>query len=289
MELILLILKIILIAFLVVLGLIVLLLGLVLFVPIHYEVSGSIGDSWDIKVQGKITYLLSVIKLLFLYEKEQFDMKFFLFGFEKKTKEEQITETVESESEVTFHEKAENDVEAEKPKTAEAVETGAKTEEVTVEVSEPASEKETEPEVKKEQAKAKKQKEKKQKSKIDFAFIKQQLTDEHNKSVVHKIWTELLYLFKHFKFRKIVTDLRFSTGDPATTGQALGVLCMFPVLYRYEVKIVPDFESDDLYLKGTFLVAGKVRLIHLLITALRLIFDKEVRLVVKRIIALFEK
>ena len=45
MELILLILKIILIAFGVLLGLIILALGLILFVPIRYEVSGSVGDS----------------------------------------------------------------------------------------------------------------------------------------------------------------------------------------------------------------------------------------------------
>ena len=67
MELILLILKIILIAFLIVLGFSIFLLGLILFVPIRYEVSGSIGDSWDIKIKGKISYLLSIIKLFLSY------------------------------------------------------------------------------------------------------------------------------------------------------------------------------------------------------------------------------
>ena len=286
MELILFILKIILIAFLVVLGLVVLALATILFVPIRYEVSGSIGDSWEIQVKGKVSYLLSIIKLLFSYKKEQFDVKFFLFGFEKKLQQEDTDKNVDEtgdedleafseaeDLEITLHEK----------------ESGSVSEQQSVNSVEPSEEYVEKVALEApSQRKSQKKKEKK-KSNLDFAFIKQQLTDEHNKSVVRKIWSELCYLLKHFKFRKIVTDLVFSTGDPATTGQALGVLCMIPTLYRYEFKIVPDFEADDAYIKGTFLVAGKVRLIHFLITILRLIFDKEVRLVVKRILALLEK
>ena len=292
MELILLILKIILIAFFVVLGLILLALGLILFVPIRYEASGSIGDSWEIRVKGKVTYLLSIIKLLFSYEEEQFDMKLFLFGFEKKLEqteneeEDEATDEVSDnqeagkaqeltkEAEITFHEKKSTSVPAQED---------VKTSEVT-EKSEPVEAKSKEP-----VSKDSKPKKEKKESKFDFAFIKEQLTDEHNKSVVRKICSEFVYLLKHFKFRKIETDLVFATGDPATTGQVLGILCMIPTLYRYDFKIVPDFEAEEPYAKGTFLVAGKVRLIHILLTALRLIFDKEVRLVVKRILRLLER
>jgi len=293
MELILLILKIILIAFLVIIGFIILVLGLVLLVPIHYEVSGSIGDSWEIKIRGKITYLLSIIKLLLAYENEQFDMKIFLFGFEKKLKQEDVStikdvgahsieeieplvedlDTTVSEKDADMGTEPDIMVEADVKKSEESAE---ESEQVSTEM---------EPKLKK---KKRTKKEESQKS-IDLAFWKQQLTDEHNKSVVRKIWSEICYLLRHFKFRKIVTDLEFSTGDPATTGQALGILCMIPVLYRYQFKIVPDFEAEEFYIKGAFLVAGKVRLIHILITVLRLIFDKEVRLVVKRILTLLEK
>lgn len=285
MELILLILKIILIVFGVVLGLIVLALATILLVPIRYEVSGNISDSWEFQVKGKVSYLLSVIKVLFSYEKEQFDMKVFLFGFEKKLQQEDAEEIAEETTDETVGETADKSVEI-------SCEAEEHVEQVTSE--EPLQQEKPKKEcVEKQPRKTsrrtdKKQKDK-QKSKFDFAFIKQQLTDEHNKSVVRKIWSELCYLLKRFKFREIVTDLVFATGDPATTGQALGVLCMIPMLYRYEFKIIPDFEAEDAYIKGTFLVAGKVRLIHLLITILRLIFDKEVRLVVKRILALLEK
>lgn len=294
MELLLLILKIILIVFGVVLGLIVLALATILLVPIRYEVSGCINDSREIQLKGKVSYLLSIIKLLFSYENEHFDVKVFLFGFEKKLQQ--------ADAEENMDEPADEDLEtfdkAEEPKiTLHEKDSSSVSEQQCVktpEITKKSSQQETqdkgavEEQVLETRRRTDKKREK-QKSKFDFAFIKQQLTDEHNKSVVRKIWSELCYLLKHFKFRKIVTDLVFATGDPATTGQALGVLCMIPTLYRYDFKVVPDFEADDAYIKGTFLVEGKVRLIHLLMTILRLIFDKEVRLVVKRILALLEK
>ena len=46
---------------------------------------------------------------------------------------------------------------------------------------------------------------------------------------------------------------------------------------------IPDFESEDIYLKGTFSIKGKVRLIHVLLVALRVFFDKEVRLVLAKV------
>lgn len=292
MELILLILKIILIAFGVLLGLIILALGLILFVPIRYEVSGSVGDSWEMRIKGKVSYLLSIFKLMFFYEEREFHTRFFLFGFEKKLQEdtEPETETADAEAEITIHKKKTQSVPEEKQ-----MESHDATEEyVEPDITEELpQEEETEPEKvaqrPEEPKRAKAKKEKKPKNTLDFAWIKQELTDEHNKSVLRKVWSELGYLLKHFKLRRIVTDLVFATGDPATTGQVLGVLCMIPALYRYDFKIVPDFEAEEPYLKGTFLIAGKIRLIHILMTALRLIFDKEVRIVVKKILKVLEQ
>ena len=107
MELFLLIGKIILIALLILLGLILLVLGLILFVPIRYEVSGSIEDSWKLQLKGKITYLLSILKVIFSYEESRVDFKVFLFGFEKKMREDNndTTDNNSEEADITFHEK----------------------------------------------------------------------------------------------------------------------------------------------------------------------------------------
>jgi len=306
MELILFILKIILITFLGLFGLITLLLGIILLVPIRYEVSGSIGDSWEIKVRGKVTYLLAIIKLLFSYENEQFDMKFLLFGFEKVLKQEEAVEKEETEGsaeattdskeeiadlEVKTADPAEETVDLEVKMSVPKEETVALGEETILQADVQKDSVEEQATTEKTQNSGKRKNVKKVKSKnsFNFAFWKQQLTDEHNKSVVRKIWSELCYLFRHFRFRKIQTDLVFATGDPASTGQVLGILCMMPMLYRHQFKIIPDFDAEKFYIKGTFLIAGKVRLIHVLITGLRLIFDKEVRLVVKKFLTLLEK
>lgn len=300
MGLILVILKVILIAFIVVLGFILLLLGLILLVPIRYEVTGGIGDSWEFQIKGKITYLLSMIKMSFFYEKQQFDMKLFLFGFQKKINEDNTSEISKDDGDETNLEQEDIDKNesnseeqvyfSEKKQGVEDETSVSETVPVKSDISESDELSQTKVKAKKEKKqKVKKKRIKNQENKFNFTFIKQELTDEHNKSVVKKICSELLYMLRHFKFRKLVTDLSFSTGDPAFTGQVFGVLCMIPVLYRYDFKMIPDFETEEFYVKGTFLVEGKVRLIHILIACLRLIFDKEVRLVVKKILTLLEK
>lgn len=309
MELILLILKIVLIAFLIVLGIVLILVATILVVPIRYEVSGNIGDSWEIRVKGKITYLLSAIKVLFSYEKDMFDIKLFLFGFEKKFNEEETQEdfqekdfpqedvSVMSDAEVTQKESSHIE-EATPTKETEEASTNNNAEVVSSQMENFDGTSEYVEESKQDNKKHKyrKQKDKKtasvdskQKTEFNFAFIKQQITDVHNQSVVKKVWKELIYLLRHFGFRDIVTDLQFAISDPATTGQVLGALCMVPALYRYDFKVTPDFEADAFYIKGTFGITGRVRLLHIVIVLLRLIFDKEVRLVVKRVLALVDR
>lgn len=83
------------------------------------------------------------------------------------------------------------------------------------------------------------------------------MTDEQHREVLPLIFTELKYLLTHFKFRRIRTDLTFSMGDPALTGQVLGGLCMLPFLYRYQVQVYPDFEAENTYVTGTFDIKGR--------------------------------
>ncbi|MBR5317213.1 MAG: DUF2953 domain-containing protein, partial [Lachnospiraceae bacterium] len=263
MELLLLIFKIILIAFLIVIGVLFFLLGLVLFVPIRYEVSGNIGDSWEIKLQGRIAYLLSIVKVLFSYEKEQFDVNFFFFGFKKKkakeddfsqaeskeaSKEacEEVEETLDSETvseellkENDELERLDSDIEIK----TEKVYSNEQKESDSVSKTQKVSSAKKKPQTKKKTQKTSEPK------KRDFDFWKNELTDEHNKSVVRKVLIEIGYLLRHFRFRKMETDIIFSTGDPAVTGQVLGVLCMLPLFYQYQFYIVPDFETESFYIK----------------------------------------
>ena len=114
--------------------------------------------------------------------------------------------------------------------------------------------------------------------------VKEIVTDTKNQYAVRRLWEELLYLLKHFGFRKIHTELTFALADPALTGQVLGVLCMMPFLYQYDFHIFPDFESESFYIRGSYDVKGRIRLIFLLITAIRIVADKDMRYFLKKIL-----
>ena len=107
------------------------------------------------------------------------------------------------------------------------------------------------------------------------------LTDERHREALPLIFTELKYLLTHFKFRRIRTDLTFSMGDPALTGQVLGGLCVLPFLYRYQVQVYPDFEAENTYVTGTFDIKGRARGLHIAVSAVRLLGKKEFRIWLK--------
>ena len=114
--------------------------------------------------------------------------------------------------------------------------------------------------------------------------VKEIVTDTKNQYAVRRLWEELLYLLKHFGFRKIHTELTFALADPAFTGQVLGVLCMMPFLYQYDFHIFPDFESESFYIRGSYDVKGRIQLIFLLVTAIRLLADKDIRSFLKKLL-----
>ncbi len=106
---------------------------------------------------------------------------------------------------------------------------------------------------------------------------KERLFREENKSVVLAVLAELKYLLGHFKFRKLIADIQFCAGDPAATGQALGVLSMLPFLYGKQVAVFPDFEGDEAYVRGEVSFKGRMRVIHFAASLVRLWKEKEVR------------
>ena len=106
---------------------------------------------------------------------------------------------------------------------------------------------------------------------------KDEIFNERNKELIGHLFKELRYVIKHLRPKKVKADVTFSTGDPARTGQILGILCMFPVMYSYDMHIVPDFVEEHFYVKGTIELKGQVRLIYFMIVAIRLLKDKNFR------------
>lgn len=110
-----------------------------------------------------------------------------------------------------------------------------------------------------------------------YPKIKKILMDEQNQDAVKHLKDEVIYLLKIFLPKKSKIDAVFSTGAPDTTGQLFGVLACFPAMYQKDWRLLPDFQSDDAYFKGTFWGRGWIALYQIVGIILRILFDKKCR------------
>ncbi len=306
MSVILLILKIIGWILLTLLALFLLIVFLVLFVPVRYRTEGIIEE--NIRVQGKVHWLLHILSFDFSYNEDGFSYTLRLFGKrislgEKLEDEEEEPDADSTDPAVHETEKKDghavlSDSEVQQPKAEDGhavlldskvqqQDTGSKDR---IELQEKDSSIKEMPEAAGQKITAKFSNIGKTikgiREKISDLFhqtekIKAALTDEHNRNSVSVIWRELKYLLKHSRFRKIDTELNFALWEPSATGQALGVLAMFPSFYQYDIGIYPDFEADKTYVKGTFLVKGHIRLVHVLISGIRMLKERDIRNLIK--------
>ncbi len=312
MAVLLLILKIIGIILLILLGLILLILAVVLFVPVRYQVSGSIGEKTTARIA--VTWLLHAVSWRAAYEEEGFSSQLRIFGITRKGKKPDDGEPGEDDREDGAEEPEERSA-------ADALLTDGeqKTDGILTDGEQGEAErfderqaKEPDPAEHKELEQANPAVRRKRRGglvrriweRIRAFFaglirklrqfragikealkkikdVRTFLTDERHREVLPLIFTELKYLLTHFKFRRIQTDLTFSMGDPALTGQVLGGLCMLPFLYRYQVQVYPDFEAENTYVTGTFDIKGRARGLHIAVSAVRLLGKKEFRIWLK--------
>lgn len=286
------ILKIIGIILLALLASLLLVIVLVLFVPVRYKILGELEE--EITVHARVTWLLHLISWRADYQNKEFDTLLRILGIKRKDK---------SKSKVSFE-----DLEDEQYEEETTVEEGVQVEEkpdalddTVIEENDLAEKKLLQSRVPESRGTPEESKPKESifskiketilgirkkiiriwkmlcQTKDKVATVKELIRDEVNRRVTGMVFAELKYLLGHFKFRRIDTDLRYSLGDPANTGQALGVLAVIPFLYQYNFNIYPDFESEEMYVKGSFCIQGRVRIVHILVSAVRLIKQREFR------------
>lgn len=109
--------------------------------------------------------------------------------------------------------------------------------------------------------------------------IKEFLKEDDNKKALSKSFVTIKRILKHVRPTRLKLEVEFGTGDPCTTGQALGVLAVFYSLYGKSARIIPNFEEE--ILKGNIDCAGRIRLFTLLIIGIQLVFDKNFRNLLK--------
>lgn len=271
------ILKIIGIVLLVLLALFLLVTVLVLFVPVRYKISGEIDEK--VTVHARVTWLLHLISWQADYQNEEFAASLRILGIKKKDKPKVSFEDLEDEEEDGDGDEDEDGVE--EADEGEFASRKLRADEDEHEAAGGNRSKKSIFSKIKDTILGIKQKITRTWKRLcrakDKAAVKELISDEVNRKVAGMVLTELQYLLRHFKFRRIDTDLRFALGDPAATGQTLGVLAMLPFLYHYSFKIYPDFESEETYVKGTFCIQGRIRIVHVLASAVRLIKQKEFR------------
>lgn len=313
-QILLLIFKIIGITILAILGLILLVLALVLFVPVFYKVR-IIHNPQETKITGKVSFLWPAIVVIVQYFKK-LSYKVKLFGIslldsekpkkektpkkkkEKKPKQKKakkkkkgksgnVIETVPEEEIFAPLEnpgtlpKAEPEDEASFENVAEESESFEETTE------KPAQDKEKKPGIFA-KIKAKIQKLRETISKT-IAKIKKLLhqKDEvqrilekpETKTAMKFVWSKLGRLLKHILPRKIKGYLAYGADNPATTGQVLGILSVLYARTGQLLEIRPNFTEKQL--ECDVLIKGRIQVFTLLVIAVKVALNKELRQVIK--------
>ena len=281
-----------------VLGILLFLMVLVLFVPVRYQADAGLGE--ETRVSAKISWLLHVFGVQVRYMEGTLSVKLRLLWFlsfplypakekragqqkekEKKKKEKRKEKSKQKEAPLSDAETAEK---TEKKERSDIPETGDAN--IAAPVAVPK---------RKTNSRMEKRPGILEKLKYTFRMICVKITDiranwkyytdmlkkEEVKNAFSLCRRQLMGLLRHAAPRKLSGDLTIGLEDPATTGQLYGLYCALGCLHRYRIAVTPDFEQK--ILKGTIRLRGHVRGIHLLILGLKLLFDKNIRYLIKEL------
>jgi len=105
--------------------------------------------------------------------------------------------------------------------------------------------------------------------------IKEFVLAEYTKDMVCITKDNVLHLFKKIKPHKIKSDILFGTGDPCTTGQALGAAAVYMAFTGTFFNVTPDFENE--VLRGRLEVSGHIRAVTFVFAVLRVIISRKWR------------
>lgn len=117
--------------------------------------------------------------------------------------------------------------------------------------------------------------------KNEISFYKELWKRPEGKAALLKVLSQLKYLWKKARPSKLQGNVVFGTGDPASTGQILGILGTIYGVLPQGVSIIPDFEEERY--EGTIQIKGKLKLIHVLLIVIRLLSDRNFKTIVKEI------
>ena len=104
--------------------------------------------------------------------------------------------------------------------------------------------------------------------------IQKVLLNEDNRKTFLLLWKQLLYLLKHLKPKKFTLFVAFGFDNPAQTGQVLAFLSSLMPFYEDHIALAPNFQEKQL--EGNLYAQGSIRLLVILIIAIRIMTDKNI-------------
>lgn len=107
------------------------------------------------------------------------------------------------------------------------------------------------------------------------------ISEEINREGLKVALTSIIKLFKHIFPTKLKLRLTFGTGDPCSTGQALGAFSVLYGLYGDNISITPDFENK--VFEGKHYAKGRIRIGSLLIIVIKLLLDKKFKKLLRNV------
>lgn len=106
-----------------------------------------------------------------------------------------------------------------------------------------------------------------------IVIIKEFLQDERNRESIKFVRDMIKLLYKKIKPKKSDMYIRYGTGDPASTGQLLGIVAATNGLHQDVIKVVPDFNEKVLEIHMYF--KGKIKIFDLVVMYYKIFRDKK--------------
>ncbi len=96
-------------------------------------------------------------------------------------------------------------------------------------------------------------------------------------AVLATAWQPLRKFLYRVRPRELSGRIAFGLSDPSQTGEIVGLIATFPVIYQTDLQIEPDFEAEGTYAEGEIHLKGRILLFWVLALAFGLIRQKNMR------------
>ena len=258
-------------------GLVLLLVLLVLLVPIRYRFSGD-GMNADIQADGKASWLFGLLSASIRFAEKKLLYRVSVAGISLKkgdllNPEKSVPEETDMEPQIL---KPQKDKEEEKK--AAALEVQNK--------PEPEAKTEIEEEKEKEDLSDRIEHFFERLSEKYEGLIKKLeqteavLTSKVTGRAVKKVKEQLFHILNHIKPKKIAGNINFGLEDPANTAIIYGTIDILAIaMSEGKLIITPEFYQKGISLD--MVMQGRILIGYLLVCALRVFFNKDVRRVVR--------